>query len=138
MSKTNHIDTALVHQDSIVFIQFKMNTDTQINTSRVTLINKQAQAGRIKPQQSFNSSQNYYLKIVFADSITHQMDTSYIEHPLYKTVEYSDEHGRLNKKDISLKEAEFYIRFLKKNTTFIQIIETTPFVKDHIIYNVVF
>jgi len=95
----------------IWFINLKMYYDQDSDSTIIELINYKLVEGKLK-----QDNENHTYKgdgglicsfITLQNELIKQIT---IENPLQKTVEYSDENGKLMKKKVSLDNAEFSIR----------------------------
>jgi len=110
--------------DGIAFLVLKMKKDSQSAKSDITLLSKTQTTGRIKNSADKPNSKNYLTIEVLDNNVLFQ--TVFVNHPLYKTVEYTDENNQLTSKSITLNEAEFFVRLqTKSGRTKVRIYETT-------------
>ena len=107
--------------NEITFLVFKIEKDTAKN--KIVLISKTATTGKIKKVRQKPLSENYLMVETYYNGTLNE--TSYTEHPLFKTVEYTDEQNRLASKYVEPDTGEFFIRLqTKTGQTTVRIYET--------------
>ena len=104
----------------ISFIVLKIHNDTISSTRVVKYISKKESTGEIKKQHTLPGK--YYLTI-YTYTGKHLVDSLILEHPLYKHIEYVDEHKKFAVKDTVINSAEFFVR-LQGHFNEIKIFET--------------
>jgi hypothetical protein len=111
-------------QDLIGFLVFKIRKDSVRGKDVIELVSKTQSDGKIKGNSPASTDFEDYLTIeVFKQNKL--INVTFIEHPLYKHVEYVDEQGNLSTKYIELDQAEFFVRLqMKGNSNKIRISET--------------
>lgn len=112
-------------QDTIVFVSMKMWKDSVTRKSNIDLINLFKKAAKLKKQSYDNKNGNYLECNLFSTKNTSK-DSFTIEHPLYRQIEFPQESNRMGKKEIILKESEFFIRFDKDNFNSLLIKDYSP------------
>lgn len=93
----------------ILFLSFTIKQAAPQNELR--LKDKIVAQGRLKKdfEQTANPADNNYLKFTFIGSSAGTPDY-YVQHPLYKELEFTDEKGGLERKSLVLDSADFFIR----------------------------
>lgn len=110
--------------DSIAFLLFKINKNTVDSKSFVQLVNEVHSVGKMKQASSQIITADNYLTLYFYNNKT-LLDSIFLDHPLYKHLEYVEENGTPAAKDIELTEAEFFFRWqMQTNLNKIRIFET--------------
>lgn len=104
----------------ISFLVLSIHKDTISSTHVVEFVSKKENTGVIKKQNSFPTK--YYLTI-YAYSGKHIVDSLFLEHPLYKHIEYVDENKNFAVKDTIINRADFFVR-LQGHFNEIRIFET--------------
>jgi hypothetical protein len=99
----------------IIFLNFSIIHDKIKQEYSCRLINQKTVNGKAKEIRSDNDSAYYqnYLLCNFTDEKGNIKLTSVLEHPLFKTVEYQDENGKLSLKQLNLDSAQFSLRVNK-------------------------
>lgn len=101
-------------ENTIVFVVFKIKKGTP--KSSIELVSTMINEGKFKKQSEDILDSNKLLSIEISDG--HNISQTFkINHPLYKHVEYVDETGKLEKKEVEVTEETFFIRFQTKNKT---------------------
>lgn len=119
----DRISTLESDADGIAFLVFKMTKGSQSVKSDIKLLSKTQTTGKIKNIADKPNSNNYLTIEVFDNNTLFQ--TVFVNHPLYKTVEYADENNKLASKNVTLDEAEFFVRLqTKSGRTKVRIYET--------------
>ena len=113
-------------QDSLVFITMNMRFDSLENKNKVEVLQIIKKPGTFKKRLIKNIESENRLSCIVQNEKTGMKDSFYVEHPLYKEIEYLDEKNQFEKRNINLKESEFFVRFEKKNYTSLIIYENTP------------
>lgn len=101
--------------DSIVFISMKIWHDSLQQSNHIEVLEVLTKPGSLKRQLHDNALRENYLKCILWNKKTGMRDSFVIEHPLYRDVEAVDESHQLSMKRLNLKEAQFFVRFQKKN-----------------------
>lgn len=109
-------DTApMAQKDSIVFISMRMFHDSLQQSNQIDVLEVLTRPGSLKSQLTDNRIRENYLTCITMNKTTGMRDSFLIEHPLYKEVEVFGENGQLSMQDLNLKEAQFFVRFQKKD-----------------------
>ena len=120
----NYISGTADNTNQILFLSFIIKQTTPQNELR--LKDKIVAQGRLKKdfEQTASPTDKNYLKFTFSGSSAGTSDY-YIQHPLYKELEFTDEKGRLERKLQVLDSAEFFIRTpLLENVKTVTVTET--------------
>lgn len=104
----------------ISFLVLNIHTDKIKTTNIVSLISKKEANGTLKKQQEVQAVN--YLSI-YAYSENKVIDSTFIEHPLYKHLEYTDDNNKFAVLDTVLNSADFFVR-LKGHFNEVKIFET--------------
>lgn len=112
----NSSQLPIVSKDSIVFISMKMWHDSLQQSNQIKVLEVLTKPGTLKRQLADNTMRDNYLKCITLDKMGAR-DSFFIEHPLYKDVEAVGENNQLSMHRLNLKEAQFFVRFQKKNYT---------------------
>ncbi|MDD5571475.1 MAG: hypothetical protein PHD97_10030 [Bacteroidales bacterium] len=98
--------------NELLFINFKITKDTLSGKTEILLLNKNTVNGTLKKNQDKNNENifNDYLQCIFTNKKNDTVEVQIIEHPLIKQIEYVDSNNQLGRKNIKIKEAEFFIR----------------------------
>lgn len=96
----------------MVFLSFRAVAAGAGQAARITLLSSQAAPGRLKPQPATPpSAYPEYLAVKLLDAAGQPLGEAIVlEHPLRKTVEYTNEKQQLGQRLVSLPEAEFFVR----------------------------
>lgn len=94
---------------NICFLTFRISKDSMNNSNKIELLNQTFSAGSFKPETQEFTNWNSKLQFELFDQNT-SVKSIFIEHPLYKNIEYVDEHDQLKSKQLKLNTAEFFIR----------------------------
>jgi len=94
---------------NICFLTFRISKDSMSNTNKIELLNQIITEGSFKPEIQEFSNWNSKLQFELIDQ-NHSIMSVFIEHPLYKNIEYIDEHDQFKSKQLELNTAEFFIR----------------------------
>ena len=117
--------------DTIVFISMNMKFDSLANENNIEVIQIIKTPGIFKKHLIKNIEGENQLACIVQNEKTGMKDSFYVEHPLYKEIEYLDEKNQFAKRNINLKESEFFVRFEKKNYNSLVINENTPLIKNN-------
>lgn len=119
-------------KDSIVFISMRMWHDSLQKSNHIDVLEVFTKPGSLKKQYADSRIQENYLTCILINNKAGDRDSFFTEHPLYKDVEAVGENNQLSMKRLSLKEAQFFVRFQKKNYHRMVIKENAPLksVKD--------
>lgn len=112
--EVNSESAPLAPRDSIVFISMKMWHDSLQRSNHIDVLEVLTKPGTLKRQLTDTRIRENYLKCVLMSKIGVR-DSFLIEHPLYKDVEAVGENNQLSMHSLNLKEAQFFVRFQKKN-----------------------
>ena len=112
--------------DTIVFISMNMKFDSLVNKNNIEVLQIIKTPGTFKKHLIKNKQSENRLSCIVQNEKTGLKDSFYVVHPLYKQIEYLDEKNQFVKRNIKLKESEFFVRFEKKNYTSLIIYENTP------------
>lgn len=101
-------------QSNIVFVVFKIKKGT--TKSVIEMVSTTISEGKLKkqPESPLESSQFVEIEV---NSRNNVLQAIKINHPLYKDIEYSNDHGELEKKRVEVNEDTFFIRFQVKGTS---------------------
>ena len=79
------------------------------NTNKIELLNQIITEGSFKPetQEFSNWNSKLQFELIYQN---HSVKSVFMEHPLYKNIEYVDEHDQFKSKQLDLSTAEFFIR----------------------------
>jgi hypothetical protein len=113
-------------KDSIVFITMKMQFDSLGNKNEIKVLKIIKKPGSLKNQLTENIESKNYLRCIVFNKKNNMKDSFCIEHPLYREIESVDEKNQFFKRNIQLKESEFFIRFSKKKYNTLLIKENSP------------
>lgn len=116
-------------KDSIVFISMKMWHDSLHQSNHIEVLEVLTKQGTLKRQLADHTMHENYLKCITL-SKTGVRDSFLIEHPLYKDVEAVGENNQLSRHRLNLKEAQFFVRFQKKNYTALVIKENASLMQS--------
>ena len=95
---------------AVVFLTFRVVATGAGQAARITLLRSQAAPGRLKAAPAPPTSADY-LAVRLLDAAGQPLGTAtVVEHPLRKSVEYTDEKQQLGRRVVSLPEAEFFVR----------------------------
>jgi hypothetical protein len=121
-------------ENAIVFVVFKIKKG-QIN-STVEVVSNTKSSGTMKRQTENTLDSNNSLTIeILKDNKVFQTIT--MNHPLFKSVEFVENNGQFNKKQVELEEDTFFIRFQTMGVaTSIKISETLTDVAKKEIANI--
>lgn len=109
--------------DEIVFLTFKIEKDSLAKQSKLTLMNKTKGVGKLKTVSENAGVPNFLTVELFQRGNLSKSFT--IAHPLYKHLEYADEHHHFAVKDVEVAEEEFFFRLQTKGNGYsIRISET--------------
>ncbi len=96
----------------IIFLIYSAETTNDTDMFSIHLIEKTISAGKIKEPYPVPVSPSINdLEYTIYDKDDHVIFHNYLPDPLKKTVEYADSSGVLNQNEITLKNAEFFLRF---------------------------
>lgn len=108
--------------EGLVFLTFNMRADS-ISGKAVNLTNKTIVHQKLK-SDPHNSEMANRLWISQLTSSGQKLSSVAIDHPLFKRVEFADDRGQFHSKELTLKEAEFFVRVtLYGQTEYIQVEE---------------
>ena len=95
---------------NIIFLNYKASKN-DLGEIKIALVNKIIVKGKIK-DKSIKIDENIIgnLECIQADNRLKSIKTMYVKNPLNKTVEYVNDNGELEKKQIKLDSAQFSIR----------------------------
>ena len=116
--------------DTIVFITMNMRFDSLANMNNIEVLQIIKTPGTFKKHLIKNIESENFLSCIVQNEKTGMNDSFYLDHPLYKEIEYLDEKNQFSKRNIKLKESEFFVRFEKKNYNSLVINENTPLTKN--------
>lgn len=116
--------------DSIVFVTMKMQFDSLVNKNEIKVLKIIKKPGSLKNQLTENIENKNYLRCIVFNKKNNVKDSFCIEHPLFREIESVDEKNQFFKRNIQLRESEFFIRFDKKNYNALMIKENSPVAKD--------
>ena len=122
--------------DSIVFVTMKIRIDSLQHKSDIKVLTIIKKPGTLKGSLDEDIEGKNYLKCVLLDINNIPKDSFCIAHPLFRVFESVDEDNRLFKKDVELKEVEFFVRLEKKNYCTLLIKEYSPVVNDEKIISI--
>ncbi len=91
----------------ITFLVLNIHRDSLNATHVVELISKTESTGILKKQQAF-TTENYLT--MYAYSGKYIVDSIILEHPLYKHLEYVDEHSKFAVMDTVINTEDFFVR----------------------------
>lgn len=128
-TEVNDRPAQVTPKDSIVFISMKMWNDSLQQSNHVEVLEVLTKEGTIKKQFTYTGTRDNYLKCVLL-SKGGGRDSFLIEHPLYKDVEAVGENNQLSMHRLNLKEAQFFVRFQKKNYTTLVIKENASLMQS--------
>jgi len=117
-------------KDSIVFITMRMRSDSLENRNNVEVLKIIKKPGTLKKRLIENMESKNYLNCITFNEKNSMKDSFCIEHPLYKEIESLDEKNQFLKRNVKLKESEFFVRFEKKNYNSLVIKENSPVTKN--------
>ncbi|MDR0927995.1 MAG: hypothetical protein LBO69_09580 [Ignavibacteria bacterium] len=118
----NEQNNAIIGEEQIAFITFKIYKDAAKNTNAIQILNKNIVAGSFKKDESDAINYDNYLDFQIYEN-GKLVGSIKIEHPLYKFVEYFDDN-EFQSSIIKLDEQDFFIRLpIKSNLIQIIIIE---------------
>ncbi|QNH61101.1 hypothetical protein [Hymenobacter sediminicola] len=97
---------------AVVFLTFRVVAAGAGQPARITLLRSQAAPGRLKATTAPTPSTDAdHLAVRLLDAAGQPLGTAtVVEHPLRKSVEYTDEKQQLGRRVVSLPEAEFFVR----------------------------
>lgn len=101
-------------RDSIVFISMKMWHDSLQQSNHIEVLEVLSKPGTLKKQLTDTRIRENYLKCITLN-MAGSRDSFLVGHPLYRDVEVVGENNQLSMKRLNLKEAQFFVRFQKKN-----------------------
>ena len=111
-------------EEQIAFLFMYMTKDPVNGEKTITLNDKTITPGSMRNDNSPAVKWNHYLTIKVYES-GKLRETFYLEHPLFRRVEYVDSNSQLVTKTIEHSESDFFIRLqIKKRNTSIDISET--------------
>jgi hypothetical protein len=108
--------------EGLVFLTFVMHNDS-ISSKGVELIGKTIVHQKLKsdPQNSTASNRVWVSQLTSSGD---KLSSVALDHPLFKRVEFADDQGQFQSKEIILKDAEFFARVtLFAQTEYIQVEE---------------
>ncbi|WP_156027035.1 hypothetical protein [Sporocytophaga myxococcoides] len=125
-------------KDSIVFITMRIWSDSLESGNNIEVLKIIKKPGTLKNPLIGNMKSENYLNCIAINEKNNIKDSFCIEHPLYREIELLDEKNQLLKRNINLKESEFFVRFEKKNYDYLIIKENSPVTKDKKIISIKF
>lgn len=118
------VPVVIAADNSILFLSFGIRKDSLLLQPEIKLISKMIGAGKMKGRPATVGSTPEFLTFFFYGS-SGVLDSLVVDHPLHKHVEYTDENNTFSSRDITVEEAEFFIRIqLKGNPDKLKIFET--------------
>lgn len=125
-------------KDSIVFITMKIWSDSLESGNKIEVLKIIKKPGVLKKPLVEKMNNENYLTCIAINEKYKMKDSFCIEHPLYREIESIDEKNQFLKRNINLKESEFFVRFEKKNYDYLIIKENCPVTKDKEIISIKF
>lgn len=108
----------------IQFLVFRISQDSVSQQNVIELISQARSEGSLKHTGDLPSDFDDYLTVEVFDR-NRLTDRLVLEHPLHKHIEYADESGKLETKNVELKSADFFVRIgLPGNSPKIRVSET--------------
>jgi len=106
--KTKRIEN---NESNIVFVVFKIKKGQQKST--IEIVSQNISHGKIKKQlqETVDPNKSLTIEVNTSDEVA---QINKMNHPLYKNVEYLNETGKLERKEVELEEDTFFIRFQSK------------------------
>ena len=124
-SSTKHsaISSITPTENKLLFLILHLQRDSIQNTIKATLLNKIIAGGTIKQNASAeNISSEDPIILYFIDHRHKVIQKLYFQNPLYKHIEYTDESGIFQNKDINLQETDFTARLaIPKGAEYIEV-----------------
>lgn len=109
--------------DEILFLTFKIEKDSLAQQNKLTLMHKTKGVGKLKAQPEHAGTPNFLTVEVFQRG--QLVKTFTLAHPLYKHVEYVNEHNHFAVKDAVVDQEEFFFRLQTKGNGYsVRISET--------------
>ncbi|MFN8336167.1 MAG: hypothetical protein U0U09_13640 [Cyclobacteriaceae bacterium] len=94
--------------EGLVFLLFVMRSDS-LAGKELKLVSKTIVNQKLKSAPPDSDSPNRLL-ITQLSSSGKKLSSVALDHPLFKRVEYANDQGQFQSKDVKLKEAEFFVR----------------------------
>ncbi len=111
-NKTKITNESSQNEDNILFLTFKIFSDTVLQQNRLILTDKQIVQGTIKFSNPVVYDSNQYLKIQIFSQHKNRT-TQYLKHPLYPIYEV-EQNGTFEKRQLKLDTIEFFERIQVK------------------------
>jgi len=120
-----------VQEDIIVFLLFNMVKDTVGNSSAISTFQVYESPGKLKEGLADMPPADQFLMCILSNEFQTESDTFYLEHPLYRNVEFVNDQNQLERKLVEMDQAEFFARIQKENFSTIQIFEFSDYIKNN-------
>jgi hypothetical protein len=96
-------------KESIVFVVMKIERSAETGNSLVSLVSRTESEGRIKKNYA-NAAHTANFLVIAGYNEKLKVDSIFLEHPLYRHLEYLDDKDMLAVRDTVLQQAEFFVR----------------------------
>ena len=120
-----------VQEDVIVFLMFNIVKDTTAHSTSITAFQVYESEGTLKEALADSPPADQFLLCILSNEKETEKDTFYLEHPLYRNVEFVNDQMQLDRKLVELESAEFFARIQKQDFSSIQIFEFSNYVKNN-------
>lgn len=101
-------------ENKIVFLIFNITKSSENNGSEISNYQLYETAGLVKDNLAENPPAEDFIMGILERGTQTASDTFYVEHPLYRHVEFVNEQQQLERKFIELDESEFFVRIQKE------------------------
>lgn len=98
----------------ILFLVLRISNDSINNKNIIEVVSHSKSSGKFKPNTDSNPEYENDLSFELFDQ-GKLISSTIIEHPLFKTVEFTDELNNLTKKIVKLNKKEFFVRLQMTN-----------------------
>lgn len=124
-SSASFQETAKPLPDHIVFLTLNISRDSLAKQSEIHVLQTVSKEGSLKRDTEPEPHQGPQLKceLLAGEAVT---DSFFVEHPLFRDIEYLNEQHTYARKEVQLRSEDFFIRFRQGKAHSIRISELLP------------